>query len=226
MRKIIAPVFMSLDGVMQAPGGPDEDKSGGFAYGGWLVPHFDELLGASVGEVFAKPFDLLLGRRTYDIFASHWGVIAANPAGHEAGEVEMAQSFDRATKYVATHHPKTLGWKNSQALGNDLAASLRKLKADDGPELVVQGSSELLQQLLANDLVDELRPMVFPVVLGKGKRLFGESVKPGAFKLLSSSTSTTGVLITRYERAGELRTGSFALAQPSEAELARRAENV
>jgi dihydrofolate reductase len=224
MRKIIAPVFVSLDGVMQAPGGPEEDPSGGFAYGGWTFPYFDEALGAASGETFAGSFDLLLGRKTYDIFAAHWPELARNPGTTDAGEVALAHVFNRATKYVATHRPESLSWQNSEPLGPDVAASLRKLKSGDGPDLFVQGSSDLLQTLLKNDLVDELRLMIFPVVLGKGKRLFGTGALPGAFKLTRSSTSTSGVLLATYVRAGAVQVGSFALEQPSAAELKRRNE--
>jgi dihydrofolate reductase len=223
MRKIIVPAFVSLDGVMQAPGGPEEDRSGGFAHGGWLVPYFDQDLGAAVGQSFRGGFALLLGRKTYDIFAAHWPEIAKN--GHaDPGEVELAELFDRATKYVATHRPEGLGWQNTESLGSDVVGRLRALKQEDGPDLIVQGSSELLQTLLAADLVDELRLMVFPVVLGKGKRLFGSGTVPGALALTHSSTSASGVLIATYARAGVVQTGSFALEQPTEAELERRAQ--
>jgi dihydrofolate reductase len=223
MRKIIAPMFLSLDGVMQAPGGPEEDISLGFAYGGWLVPHFDKDLGAAVGESFDGDFDLLLGRKTYDIFAAHWPTVAKD-ASADPGDRALGERFDRATKYVATHRPESLAWQNTESLGGDVVASLRKLRKEEGPVLVAQGSSELLQTLLAADLVDELRLMIFPVVLGQGKRLFGTGTLPGAFKLTRSSTSASGVLIATYARAGAVPLGSFALEQPNEAELKRRKE--
>lgn len=224
MRRIIVAAFTSLDGVMQAPGAPEEDRSGGFAYGGWTVPHFDEAVGEAMGELFAHPFELLLGRRTYDIFAAHWPHIQVDPdrSDFDALNAEIARLFNRVTKYVTTHHPDTLDWKNSQALGEDVVASLRALKQQPGPDLLTQGSSELVQQLLAADLVDQIRVLVFPVVLGPGKRLFGEDATPAGLKLLKSTVSPSGVVIASYERAGEVRTGSFALEEPTEAELERR----
>jgi dihydrofolate reductase len=224
MRKIIAAAFVSLDGVMQAPGGPEEDPTGGFRYGGWLPAFWDDELGAALDKSFAQPFDLLLGRRTYDIFAAHWPHIQLDPSASdfEAGNAEIARTFNRITKYVATHRPESLDWQNSQALGADVVAALRKLKQGGGPNLMTQGSSELLRLLLANDLVDELRLFTFPLLLGKGKRLFDESGTPGTLKLTSSTISPNGVIITRYERAGEVQTGSFALETPTEAEVERR----
>ena len=202
MRKLIVAVMTSLDGVVQAPGGPDEDTSGGFAFGGWVWPH----AGAedAMGGVFSRPFALLLGRRTYDIFAGYWPRVPS-----DAPHGGIADAFNAATKHVATHHPDTLAWPHSQALGDDVVASVRALKRSDGPDLVTQGSSELLHQLLATDLVDELRLLVYPVLLGRGKRLFDGQAQPSAFRLLESSTSPTGVLINRYLRDGEVRTGSF-----------------
>lgn len=223
MRKIIAPVFVSLDGVMQAPGGPEEDTSSGFEHGGWLVPHFDADLGAAVGQTFDGDFDLLLGRKTYDIFAAHWPAVAKDQ-GAEPSERALGERFDRVTKYVATHRPDGLTWQNTANLGADVVARLRKLKQEEGPDLVVQGSSELLQTLLAADLVDEFRLMIFPVVLGKGKRLFGRGTLAARFELTHSSTSGSGVLIATYVRAGAVAVGSFALEQPTEAELKRRNE--
>ena len=210
MRKIIVAAFTSLDGVMQAPGGPEEDRSGGFAYGGWVAPHFDETVGEAMGELFSRPFELLLGRRTYDIFAAHWPRVPDdNP---DAG---IAALFNGITKHVATHRPDSLDWQNSRALGEDVIASLRALKQGDGPDLLTQGSSDLVQQLLAADLVDELRVLVFPVVLGRGKRLFGDNAAPGGLKLRKSVASPNGVVIASYERAGEVQTGSFALEEPA-----------
>lgn len=220
MRKIVVSAFVSLDGVMQAPGGPEEDTSGGFKHGGWTVKFFDEALGASVGEIFATPFDLLLGRKTYDIFAAHWPRLAAEtpPAGIDEGELAIARAFDGATKYVATHRPESLSWRNSEALGRDVVTRLRQLKNRKGPILLVQGSSDLIQTLLADDLIDEIRLFIFPLALGKGKRLFGEGTVPGAFKLVGSTTSPTGVLVATYQRAGAIQTGSFALDTPADAE--------
>ncbi|WP_376703565.1 dihydrofolate reductase family protein [Mesorhizobium sp. ISC25] len=213
MRKIIAATFVSLDGVMQAPGGPQEDPVGGFKFGGWTFHYWDDVMGAAMGETFSKPFALLLGRKTYDIFAAHWPYQKSGP---------IADSFNAVTKYVATHRPDTLSWQNSQPLGGDVVATLRRMKQEDGPDLLIQGSSELIQTLLANDLIDEISLLIFPLVLGKGKKLFGSGTIPAAFKLTRSQASTTGVLMASYERSGEIRTGSFATEQPSEAEIERR----
>ena len=207
MRRVVATVFTSLDGVMQAPGGPDEDTSGGFRHGGWTVPYFDEVVGEAMGEAFSQPFDLLLGRRTYDIFAAHW----PRPEASEGADAGIARLFNATAKHVATHAPHTLGWHNSHWLGPDPAVGVRALKRGDGPLLMVQGSSQLLQQLLANELVDEFRLLVFPLVLGGGKRLFGDGTLPAAFTLAASTVSPSGVLVAHYRRAGDVRTGSFAL---------------
>lgn len=209
MRKLIVAAMISLDGVTQAPGGPEEDTSGGFAYGGWVWPYADAGEDA-MGGAFKHPFELLLGRRTYDIFAAYWPHV---PEG--APYQDIADLFNGATKHVATHHPETLAWQNSRALGPDIAAAVRELKRADGPDLLTQGSSDLVQQLLAADLVDELRVLVFPVVLGRGKRLFGEDAAPAGLMLRKSVTSPSGVVIANYERAGEVRTGSFALEEPT-----------
>jgi dihydrofolate reductase len=224
MRKIVAATFVSLDGVMQAPGGPEEDPTGGFRFGGWTAPYWDDSIGAVLGEAFSRPFDLLLGRKTYDIFAAHWPYVEADPAADTFSAVtkQVADTFNSATKYVATHSPETLSWRNSQSLGSDVVATLRDLKSKDGPDLLIQGSSELIQQLLANDLIDEFRLLIYPLVLGKGKRLFGDGTLPAAFKLTRSQTSSGGVLIASYERAGEVGTGSFALEEPTAAEIERR----
>lgn len=213
MRKVIATAFVSLDGVMQAPGGPEEDSAGGFKHGGWTFPYWDDVVGAAMGEVFASPFALLLGRKTYDIFAAHWPRVDLDPSSSrfDEGSAHIARTFNEATKYVATHSPGTLSWANSESLGSDVPGRVRALKRQAGPILLVQGSSELLQTLLAHDLIDEIRLLIYPVVLGKGKRFFGDGAMPAAFKLAGSSTSSSGVLITTYERAGEVRTGSFAL---------------
>lgn len=201
MRKIIAATFVSLDGVMQAPGGPDEDTASGFKLGGWTVPHWDDMMGGVMAEVFARPYALLLGRKTYDIFAGYWPNHLDDPIG---------KAFHAATKYVATHSPDTLSWQNSQSLGSDVVATLRKIKQEDGPDLLIQGSSDLIQTLLKADLIDEFTLLIFPVVLGPGKRLFGKGAMPAAFKLTKSQTSPTGVIMAKFERAGEVTTGSFA----------------
>ncbi|MER9616586.1 dihydrofolate reductase family protein [Mesorhizobium sp. M0207] len=213
MKKIIAATFVSLDGVMQAPGGPQEDPVGGFKFGGWTFHYWDDVMGAAMGETFSKPFALLLGRKTYDIFAAHWPYQKNDP---------IADIFNAVTKYVATHRPDSLSWQNSQPLGSDVVATLRRMKQEDGPDLLIQGSSELIQTLLANDLIDEISLLIFPLVLGKGKKLFGSGTIPAAFKLTRSQASTTGVIMASYERSGEIKTGSFATEQPSEAEIERR----
>jgi dihydrofolate reductase len=218
MRKIVVGAFVSLDGVMQAPGGPEEDPTGGFEHGGWVAGYFDEVVGAAMGEIFSTPYELLLGRKTYDIFAAHWPHIT-DP---KAPDYAIAEQFNRITKHVATHRPESLAWKNSRALGPDPVAKLRALKKEDGPALLTQGSSDFLQTLFANDLVDELRVLVFPIVLGKGKRLFGGGAKPAGFRLQSSTVSPNGVVIASYQRAGEVKKGSFQLEKPTSEEIERR----
>jgi dihydrofolate reductase len=215
MRKLIVSAFTSLDGVMQAPGGPEEDPIGGFRFGGWVAPYFDETAGAVIGELFARPFDLLLGRKTYDIFAAHWPYADANDP--------IGPLFDRVTKYVATRNPGfRTTWQNSRTLGSDAVAAVKALKSGDGPDLLTQGSSDFLKTLFENDLVDEINVFVFPVVLGKGKRLFGDASFPRALSLESSRTSQNGIVISRYVRAGEVATGSFEFDTPTDVELERR----
>ena len=203
MRKLIVPAFISLDGVMQAPGGPEEDTSGGFAHGGWIWPYADES-GEVMGGVFSRPFELLLGRRTYDIFAAYWPHV---PKGtpHRG----IADLFNGTAKHVATHRPDTLAWQDSHALGPDIVAKVRELKRSDGPDLVTQGSSELVHQLLPTDLVDELLLLVYPILLGRGKRLFDDRAQASAFRLERTKATSSGVLVNRYVRAGDVRTGSF-----------------
>jgi dihydrofolate reductase len=224
MRKLITGAFVSLDGVMQAPGGPDEDPTGGFAHGGWATTYWDETLTAAMNETFSQPFDLLLGRKTYDIFAAHWPYVESDPTKSDFDRLnaDIAATFNRIVKHVATHRPGTLAWQNSRGLGSDVVATIRDLKASDGPALLTQGSTELLQTLLAADLVDEVRLLVFPLVLGKGKRLFGAGAIPAALRLTRSTVSPSGVVIATYERAGEIVTGSFELETPTEAEIERR----
>ena len=215
MRRIVVATSISLDGVMQAPGGPQEDPAGGFTLGGWTAPHFDEALGASLGGIFGQPFDLLLGRKTYDIFAAHW------PHVSDPND-PIAATFNRVTKYVASRSQPKLEWRNSQLLGPDVAATLRKLKSADGADLLVQGSSDFLQTLWREGLVDEFSVLIFPLVLGKGKRLFGSGALPVALKLVTSRSFPTGVIVANYRPDGAVRTGDFQLAEPTEAELARR----
>ncbi|MGH8215914.1 MAG: dihydrofolate reductase family protein [Rhodanobacteraceae bacterium] len=204
MRKLIIPAFISLDGVMQAPGGPEEDTSGGFAHGGWVWPYADESEEV-MGGVFSRPFELLLGRRTYDIFAAYWPHVLEG-APHRG----IADMFNGTVKHVATRRPDTLDWQNSRALGPDVAAEVRELKRGDGPNLVTQGSSDLVHQLLATDLVDELCLLVYPILLGRGKRLFDDRAHASAFRLEASKATSTGVLVNRYVREGDVQTGSFA----------------
>jgi dihydrofolate reductase len=213
MRKIIVAAFVSLDGVMQAPGGPKEDPTGAFTQGGWVAPYFDAALGASMGELFGPPFDLLLGRKTYDIFAAHWPYVS-DPNDPIAG------LFNSVTKYVASRSNRNLAWQNSKWLGDDAVASLQQLKKEDGPDLLVQGSSDFVQTLWKNNLVDEFRVMIFPLVLGHGKRLFGDV--PFRLKFVKAQTYPTGVIVATYQPDGPVKAGDFQLAEPSEAELERR----
>jgi dihydrofolate reductase len=201
MRRLIVTSFMTLDGVVQAPGGPDEDADGGFAHGGWSVGFWDETMGEVMGGLLAEPFALLLGRRTYDIFAAHWP--HADP--------EEAAPFNDATKYVASRARPDLSWRNSVLIEGDVAEGVAALKQEDGPHLQVHGSGDLVQTLLHHGLVDELRLWTFPVLLGSGKRLFGDGTVPTALALTDRTVSTTGVVIGTYEPAGEVVTGSFAL---------------
>lgn len=215
MRKVIVGAFVSLDGIMQAPGGPDEDPIGGFKYGGWVAPYFDKSMEEAVGEMFARPFDLLLGRKTYDIFAAHWPYVGPDDP--------IGPLFDRINKYVASRNPGLkLDWQNSHALGPDAVAAVRNLKSEEGPDLLTQGSTDFLKTLFENGLVDEINILVFPLVLGKGKKLFGNGAFPTALKLTSSKVSASGITINRYVRAGDIVTGSFEFEQPTEAELERR----
>lgn len=202
MRRLVVAAFVSLDGVMQAPGGPGEDVSGGFPHGGWVVPHMDEATGEKIGSMFEGEVDLLLGRRTYDIFAAHWPRVRDDP---------FADRLNAMTKHVATRSPGPLAWANSHAIGPDAAEAVRRLKGGDGPDLLTQGSSELIQSLLAADLVDRLILYTFPVILGRGKRLFGEGTRGAGLTLSGSGTSPSGVVTTTYERAGPVRSGSFEL---------------
>jgi dihydrofolate reductase len=200
MRQLVVSTFLTLDGVMQAPGGPGEDESGGFAHGGWTVPYFDEQVGAFMGELMTSPFDLVLGRRTYDIFAAYWP---------HASEEEGARPLNDATKYVASRSRPTLSWDRSVLIEGDVAQGIAVLKEQDGPELQVHGSQNLLQTLIRAGLVDRYRLLVFPVVLGSGKRLFADGTIPSALRLVSSTVSGTGVVMGTYEPAGEVVTGSF-----------------
>ncbi len=191
--------FVTLDGVMQAPGGPNEDTSGGFKYGGWTVGYWDDFMGKVMDAQMAEPFDLLLGRKTYEIFANYW------PKSKEQG----ADKLNAAKKYVVSTTLTKLDWNNSTLISGDIVGEIKKLKKQDGPEIQVYGSSNLIQTLLESDLIDEFRLKIFPVTIGTGKRLFGEGTKPASFKLVESKTSTTGVVVVTYVRDGEIKTGSF-----------------
>ncbi len=197
MRRIIAITQVTLDGVMQAPGGPEEDPSRGFTHGGWAMPFVDDAAGKVVDETVAGEFDMLLGRRTYEIFASYWP--------HQDNAI--AKAFNKATKYVVTRTLDRLGWTKSERIDGDVLEKVRRLKASNGPELHVWGSSELLQALIAADLVDEYRMWVFPVVLGKGKRLFEKGVPPRALALIETRSTPSGVLVSTYRPAGPLPKG-------------------
>lgn len=209
MRKIIVVEFISLDGVIQAPGGPDEDTSGQFKFGGWLPPYADETLAEALEITYGQPYDLLLGRKTYDIFAAYWPQIAVKKEGVNESDRKFATEFDACTKYVATHFSDTLKWKNSKSLGAGVAQEIEKLKKSNGKNLLVIGSSKLVHTLLAHNLADEMHLMIAPIVLGKGKRLFDENSTPAAFKLTHSVVSKTGMLLMHYAREGEVKTGSF-----------------
>ncbi|MBY8828968.1 dihydrofolate reductase family protein [Hephaestia mangrovi] len=212
MRKVIGSVFQSLDGVMQAPGGPREDWTGGFELGGWMFPLADEATGAWIGELFGGAYDLLLGRKTYEIFAAYWPYVDdGNP---------IAKGFNAATKYVLTRGDDPLPWENSHRLA-DIAA-VAALKQGDGPDLIIQGSSTLYPTLLEAGLLDQLTTLTYPVVLGPGKRVFGAGTPPRTLKLVRHQVSPGGTIIAHYEPAGEVETGSFAAIEPNAREEARQ----
>ena len=215
MRKLIVLSFITLDNVMQAPGGPEEDPTGGFEHEGWVVGYFDDFLLNAMIKQTSKPFDLLLGRKTYEIFAAHWPYV-------DADQDPFAAKLNNAKKYVASKTLTKLDWNNSELINGDVPEGIKRIKEQDGPEIQVHGSSNLVQTLLKHDLVDELWLKIFPVTLGTGKRLFAEGTIPAGFKLLESGISPSGVIIANYERSGEVKMGSFGLETPSEAELARR----
>ena len=198
MRKIIVLTFLSLDGVMQAPGGPSEDPSDGFTLGGWTVPYFDDFLGQVMNEQMSQPFDLLLGRKTFEIFATYWPTYTGGP-----------NPIHEATKYVASHTLKSHTWQKSNFLNGDVPAQVTALKQQAGPDLQVHGSGKLIQALMAHDLVDEYWLKIFPVTLGRGERLFAEGAIPAALTLIQSSVSPLGVIAASFRRAGDVKTGSF-----------------
>jgi len=217
MRKVIVGAMVSLDGVMQAPGGPQEDPTGGFQLGGWVAPlEGDPVFGEALGKLFGQPFDLLLGRRTYEIFSAYWPDAEGGPYD------DIAKTFNRITKYVTTRKGVDLTWKGSVAL-RDAAKDVAKLKQEDGPALITQGSSELVHALLAAGLVDEIRTFTFPVLLGKGKRLFNDDSQPRTFKVTHSAVGSSGIIVATYARAGEVKTATVGgEVEPSAKELARR----
>jgi dihydrofolate reductase len=200
-RKLLTTTFLTLDGVMQAPGGPEEDESGNFAHGGWSVPYWDDEIAAFMGDTMGTPFDLLLGRRTYDLFAAFWPT-----APEDAGGAPL----NNATKFVASRGRPKLTWEKSVLLDGDVAKAVADLKRGDGPELQVHGSGNLIQTLLRNNLIDEMRLLVYPVLIGSGKRLFADGTIPVGLKLLEAKVSPSGVVMGKYVPAGELATGSFA----------------
>ena len=212
MRKIIGAAFSTLDGVIQGPGGPNEDTTGGFRFSGWLPPVGDQAIDAKIGELFGRPFDLLLGRRTYEIFAAYWPFAPDDMA-------EIRDAFDACTKYVVTHSDEPLEWQNSQRVDIE---TLRKVKQGEGPDLVIQGSSTLYPQLLEAGLLDELTLMISPIVLGEGKRLFGDGTPPRTLKMTKHQVSDAGSIIVTYEPAGPVEIGTYVTTPPSEREEERQ----
>ena len=213
MRKLVVSTFTALDGVMQAPGGPEEDPTGGFKYGGWSFNYWDELMGQVMTDSMKEPFELLLGRRTYEIFAAHWPFIKDDL---------VANLFNKINKYVVSESLDKVEWDNSVPIKEDVVNKIKELKNSDGSELQVHGSSNLIQTLIKNNLIDEFRLWIFPLVIGNGKKLFGEGTIPSNLKLINTKVSSTGVIISAYIPDGEIKTGSFALDNPTEAEIERR----
>ncbi|QNP45319.1 dihydrofolate reductase family protein [Sphingomonas sediminicola] len=212
MRKLTGAVFLSLDGIMQAPGGPEEDPTGGFRFGGWTAPFWDEDMGP-FEKILGSEYDLLLAKRTYDIFSAYWPYNQDNPIGAR---------FQRINKYVLTHSEEPLSWENSHKLSGDTAAAVEELKRSGSRDLLIQGSSTLYTPLISAGLIDRLVLMTFPVVLGEGKSIFDGSLEPRGLKLVDSFVSGTGVVTAIYEPAGDVKTGTFETKEPSEAELERR----
>ncbi len=214
MRKIRTATFVSLDGVMQAPGGPDEDTTGGFAFGGWVWPHFDEASGGLMDEAMGRDYDLLLGRRTYEIFAAWWPHM----------DDEIGRTFNAVNKYVAAGPETPMSWAHSHRLEGDLADAVRALKATEGRDLLIQGSSEVIHTLLAHDLIDQLTLLTFPIILGEGKRWFDQGVRPRSWTLTRTRQTPSGVIANTLQRTDQSPpTGWFGEQAPGEAELARRA---
>jgi dihydrofolate reductase len=214
MRKLIASTFASLDGIMQAPGGPEEDPTGGFTLGGWMFGYADESMDISASGFDGKDRELVLGRKTYEIFEAYWP--------YQPVDDPIAKTLNAAKKYVASRTLTTLHWNNSSLLHGDVVATIIALKALPGPDLQIIGSGNLIQTLQAASLIDEYNVWTFPVVLGRGKRLFSENARPSALRLVRSQVSNSGVVMSTYVPDGDVRPGSFASAEPSEKELARR----
>jgi dihydrofolate reductase len=212
MRKIIVTTFMTMDGVMQAPGGPDEDRTGGFEWGGWQFGYADEKAGEGITKIMSNPFDLLLGRQTYEIFAAYW------PYQKDA----IAEKFNRIHKYVVATTPIDTSWDKTILINADVVNELQKLKSQDGPDLLVHGSSRLVQTLFANRLVDVLHLWTYPITLGKGKKLFQEGTARQEWQLTDVVVSKTGAIMATYLTSGEVKLGSFGSEKPSEAEMKRR----
>ena len=213
MRKLTINTFITLDGVMQAPGSPEEDPTGNFKYGGWSFHYWDEIMGKTMSEFMAKPFELLLGRKTYEIFAAHWPYIKNDPT---------ANKFNTTKKYVVSKTVNKLNWNNSFLIKDNIVEEINKLKEQNGPELQVHGSSNLIKTLVNGKLVDLFNIWTFPVTVGNGKQLFGDGTNASALKLVDVKSSSTGVIIASYKPAGELKLGSFALENESGEELERR----
>ncbi len=214
MRRLIVSTFVSLDGVMQAPGGPEEDPTGGFTLGGWMWNLSDESMDLSAAGFDGSDRELLLGRRTYEIFEAYWPY---QPEDHP-----IAKTFNATKKYVASRTLTTLHWHNSTLLSGDVVSAIMALKAQPGPDLQIIGSSHLIQTVQHASLIDEYNLWTFPLVLGRGKRLFGETAKPFALRLVRSQVSTTGVVMSIYEPDGDIQPDAIASTEPSEKEMTRR----
>lgn len=212
MRKIIVTTFMTMDGVLQAPGGPEEDRTNGFRWGGWSFAYADEMTNNAIGKIMSNPFDLLLGRRTYEIFAAYW------PYQNDA----IAEKFNHINKYVVATTAIDTSWNNSVLIKSDVVNQLKKLKAQDGPDLLVHGSSRLVQTLFAHQLIDVLHIWMYPITLGKGKKLFEEGTSAQEWKLTESIISTKGVIMASYVPSGEVKSGSYVPDKVSDAEIKRR----
>ncbi|MEO6520794.1 MAG: dihydrofolate reductase family protein [Mucilaginibacter sp.] len=213
MRKIIVTTFISMDGVLQAPGGPEEDRTNSFKWGGWMFPHGDDVTDKAIAELMHQPFDLLLGRRTYEIFAAYWPYQENHP---------VAEKFNSIGKYVVSSQSPDLSWENSTLITGDVVEGIKKLKQQDGPNLLVHGSGKLVQTLLQHNLIDELHTWIHPITLGGGKKLFEEGTQPANWKLTNSIVASTGVIIASYVPDGDVKLGSFVADDPSEKEKARR----